>query len=89
MRLTGHVTHMGKQEIHTYLRSHARLMHGWKDNIKTDLKETQCIDMDGLVVQDGVQWQAFINILMSLQFHNREFLNQLYNHHLLMEDTMP
>jgi hypothetical protein len=33
-----------------------------------DLKETGCQDVDWIyVVQDTVQWQAVVNIVMSLQ----------------------
>jgi len=45
-----------------------RPRRGWEDNIKIDLTE---IGIDGTnwirLVQDRVQWQAFVNIVMKLQ----------------------
>jgi hypothetical protein len=40
----------------------------WEDNIKMDLRE---IGIDGVnwiwLVQDGIQWQAFVNMVVNLQ----------------------
>jgi hypothetical protein len=39
-----------------------RLRHSWEDNIKMELKEIGCEDVDYIqVAQDMVQWQAFMS----------------------------
>ena len=45
-----------------------RPRHRWEDNIKMDLKEVGCGDMDWIEltqVRDG--WQAFVNAVMNPQ----------------------
>jgi hypothetical protein len=45
-----------------------RPQHRWKDNIKMDLQEVRCGDMDWIdVVQDRDSWQALVNVVMNLQ----------------------
>jgi len=39
----------------------------WEDNIRMDLKAVGYEDMDWIyLVQDSVQWQAFVNMIMNL-----------------------
>jgi hypothetical protein len=45
-----------------------RPRHGWEDNIKMDLQEVGCGDMDWIELahyRDG--WRALVNALMNLQ----------------------
>jgi hypothetical protein len=45
-----------------------KLTKRWEDNIKIDLKETGCKDLDWIHLAQGrVQWQAFVNVVMNLQ----------------------
>jgi hypothetical protein len=76
MRWVGHVAHMGegrgvyrvsvgRSKGKTPLGRHR---HRWEDNIKLDLREigingVNCIQL----VQDTVQWQAFVNMVMNLR----------------------
>jgi len=40
----------------------------WEDNIKMDLKETETDRANWIhVAQDGVQWRAFVNMVMNLR----------------------
>jgi hypothetical protein len=40
----------------------------WKDNIKVDLKEMGCEDVDWIrLAQGSVQWQAVMNVVLNLQ----------------------
>ena len=39
----------------------------WEDNIKMDLKEVGCADMDYIeLVQDRDRWEVLVNALMTL-----------------------
>ena len=41
----------------------------WKDNIKVDLQEVGCGDMDWIgVALDTDKWRAFVNAVMNLRF---------------------
>jgi hypothetical protein len=76
MRWAGHVAYMGEgRGVNRVLvgrpegkRPLGRPWHRWEDNIKLDLRE---IGIDGAnwiqLAQDGVQWWAFVNIVMNLQ----------------------
>jgi hypothetical protein len=76
MRWTGHVARMGEgRGIYRVLvgrpegkRPLGRPRRGWEDNIKMDLRE---IGIDGAnwiqLVQDRVQWRAFVNTVMNLR----------------------
>jgi len=45
-----------------------RPRRGWEDNIKIDLTEIGIGGKNWIrLVQDRVQWQAFVNIVMNLQ----------------------
>jgi hypothetical protein len=75
MRWVGHVAHMGKgRSVYRVLvgrqkskRPLGRPRHRWEDNIKLDLRD---IGINGVnwiqLAQDGVQWQASVNTVMSL-----------------------
>jgi len=40
----------------------------WEDNIKMDLQEVRCRDMDRIeLAQDGDRWWAFVNAVMNLR----------------------
>jgi len=48
-------------------RSHGRPRRRWEDNIKMDLQELGCGDMDCIEqVQDRERWRAFVNAVMNL-----------------------
>ena len=56
---------VGKPEGKRPLR---RPRHRWEDNIKMDLQEMGCEDMDWIdVVQDRDRWWALVNAGMNLQ----------------------
>jgi hypothetical protein len=77
LRWAGHVAHMGEGKgVYRVSvgrpegkRSLGRHRHRWEDNIKLDLRE---IGIDGVnwicLAQDRVQWWAFVNTVMNLQF---------------------
>jgi len=45
-----------------------RPRHRWEDNIKMNLQEMGCEDMDWIdVAQDRDRWWAFVNAVMNLQ----------------------
>jgi hypothetical protein len=55
---------IGKPEGKRPLR---RPRHTWEDNIKVDLKETACENVDWIhLAQDRVQWQTLANMIMNL-----------------------
>jgi hypothetical protein len=48
-------------------RSLGRLRHRWEDNIKVDLQEVGCVDIDWTeLAQDRGRCQAFVNAIMNL-----------------------
>jgi hypothetical protein len=75
MRWTGYVVCMGvRRGIYRVLvgkpggkRALRRPKHRWEDNIKMDLREVGCGDMDQIkLVQDRDRWQALVNAVMNL-----------------------
>jgi hypothetical protein len=45
-----------------------RPRHRWKDNIKMDLQEVGCGDMDWIeLAQNRDRWQAHMNVVINLQ----------------------
>jgi hypothetical protein len=55
---------MGKPEGKTPL---GRPRHRWEDNIKADLQEGGCGDMDWTeLAQDRDRWWALVNVVMNL-----------------------
>jgi len=82
MRLAGHVEREGEE--HGDRRGVYRVLVGkpegktplerprrrWEDNIKMDLQEVGCGDMDWMdVAQDRDRWRAFVNAVMNFGFH--------------------
>jgi hypothetical protein len=56
---------MGKPEG---TRPLGRARHRWEDNIKMDIHEVRCGDMDWIdLVQDWDRWRAFVNAVMNLR----------------------
>jgi hypothetical protein len=76
MRWAGHVACMG-EEIGVYRllvgrskgkRPLGRPRHRWEDNIKMDLREIKINVVNWIhLVQDRVQWWAFMNMVMKLR----------------------
>jgi hypothetical protein len=51
----------GKRQLGTRRRR-------WEDNIKMDLQEMGCGDMDWIgLAQDRERWQAIVNVIMNLR----------------------
>jgi hypothetical protein len=45
-----------------------RLQHRWEDNIKMDIQEVGCWDMDWIgLAQDRDRWRALVNEVMNLR----------------------
>ena len=45
-----------------------RPRHRWEDNIKIDLQEVGCEDMDWIqLAQDRDRWHALVNVVMNLR----------------------
>jgi len=76
MRWAGHVVVMGERR--GVYRVLVRKSEGkrplqtprpsWEDNIKMDLQEVSCGDMDWIeLAQDWDRWRAFVNAVMNLQ----------------------
>ena len=70
MRWTGHVARMGeRRDGYRVLvgkpegkRSLRRPRRGWEDNIKMELHEVRCEDMDWInLAQDTDRWRALVN----------------------------
>jgi len=56
---------MGKPEENRPLR---RPRHRWEDNIKMDLQEVGCGDMDWIqLARDWDRWWALVNAVMNLR----------------------
>ena len=49
-------------------KSHFRPWRRWEDNIKMDLQDVGCEDMDCFVMyQDRDRWRALVNAVMNLR----------------------
>jgi hypothetical protein len=49
-------------------RQQGRSRHRWEDNIKMDLQEVECGDMDWIqLAHDRDRWRALVNVVMNLQ----------------------
>jgi hypothetical protein len=77
MRWAGHVARMGEGKgIYRVLvgrlkgkRPLGRPRHGWEDNIKMYSREIGIYGANWIqLVQDRVQWRAFVNTVMNLRF---------------------
>jgi hypothetical protein len=45
-----------------------RPRHRWEDNIRMDLQEVGCGDMDWIgLAEDGDRWQALVNAVINLR----------------------
>jgi hypothetical protein len=77
MRWAGHAAHMGeKRNLHNILVRKSegikpvgrpKNIYRWEDNIKMDLKETQCKGVHWIhLALEGVQWMAFVNMITNL-----------------------
>ena len=78
MRWTGHVACMGEgRGVYRFLvgkpegkRPLGRPRHRWEDNIKIDLQEVECGDMDWIqLAPDRDRWRAPVNAVMNLRVH--------------------
>jgi len=76
MSWAGHVACMGdRRGVFRVLvgkpegrRPLGRPRHRWEDNIKIDLQEVGCEDMDWIqLAQDRDRWQALVNVVMNLR----------------------
>jgi hypothetical protein len=76
MRWTGHVARMGeKRNAYKILvgkpegkRPLGRPRRRWVDNIKMDLREIGCDDMDWIdLAQDRERWRALVNTVMNIR----------------------
>jgi hypothetical protein len=55
-----------------------RLRPRWEDNIKLDLQDVGCEDMDWIdMAQDRDRWQALVNAIMNLQVALNAGISQL------------
>jgi hypothetical protein len=49
-------------------RPFGRPRYRWEDNIKLDLQEVRCVDMDWMdLAQDRGRWRALVNAVMNLR----------------------
>jgi len=76
MRWAGHVARMGERRgVFRVLvgkpegkRPLGRYWRRWKDNIKMDLQEVGCGDMDWIeLAQDRDRWRKLVNAVMNLR----------------------
>jgi len=76
MRWVGHVALMGeRRSVYRVLvgkieekRPRGRPRSRWEDNIKMDLQEVGCGDMDWIeLAQDKERWRALVNAVMNLR----------------------
>ena len=77
MRWAGHVERMGeRRSVYRVLvgkpegkRQLGRPRRRWEDNIKMDLQEVGCGDMDWIeLAQDRDRWRALVKAVMNLRF---------------------
>jgi hypothetical protein len=56
---------VGKPEGKTPL---GRSRYRWEDNMKMDLQEVECGDMDWIeLAEDRDKWQALVNVVMNVR----------------------
>jgi len=76
MRWVGHVASMGERRgVYRVLvgkpkgkRPLGRTRRRWEDNIKMDLQEVGCWDVDWIeLVQNRYRWRALVNAVMNLR----------------------
>jgi hypothetical protein len=73
MRWAGHVARMGETKNALVDKTEGKILLGrprlrWLDNIKTDLSEIGCGDMDWIdLAQDPDHWKALVNTVMNLR----------------------
>jgi len=76
MRWAGHVARMGEERgLYMVLvgkpegrRSLGRPRHGWVDNIRMDLQEVGCGNMDCFgLAQDRDRWRTLVSAVMNLR----------------------
>jgi len=76
MRWAGHVARMGEERgVYRLLvgkpegrRPLGRPRHRWVDNIRTDLQEVRCGDMDWIgMAQDRDRWRTLVIAVLSLR----------------------
>ena len=72
MRWAGHVARMGeRRDVYRVLVGKPegrRPRHRCEDNIKMDLQEVECVDMDWIgLAQDRNRWRALVNPVMNLR----------------------
>jgi len=64
------MTRFSRNQSHCYrgaAKSLARPRRRWEDNIKVDLQEVRCGDMDWIELsQDRDRWRALVNAAMNL-----------------------
>jgi hypothetical protein len=74
-RWSGHVASIGEQRgVYRILvgkpegrRLLGRPRHRWEDNIKMDLQEVECGDMDWIDLAQDDRWRALVNAVMNLR----------------------
>jgi hypothetical protein len=75
MRWVGHVARIGESRgIYRVLvgkpegkRPLGRPRRRWEDNIKMDLQDVRCRDIDWIkLAQDRGRWRAFVNVITNL-----------------------
>jgi hypothetical protein len=66
-----------------------RLRHKWAYNIKTDIKEIYCKDVNwNHRVLNKDYKQTFLNTIITFMFHIREFLDKLSSYQLVNKDSV-
>jgi len=76
MRWAGHVVHMGEEKVVYRVlvgkpegrRPLGRPRRRWVDNIRTDLQEVGCVNMDWIgLAQDRDSWRTLVSAVMNLR----------------------
>ena len=73
MRSAGHVALWGRGEVCTVGKPEGRRPFGrprlrWEDNIKLDLHEVRCGDMDWIdLAEDSDRWRTLVSAVMYLR----------------------